>query len=139
MNRLIRSSAPLALAAALAIGACGGSSNDKTSSSTKTPSAGSPATTKKDGGTITLLAGTAPDYLDPSEGYTTQSAEATWISYLGLYTYAHKAGTEGGKVIPALAQDFPTVSSDGLTYKLTLRQGMKYSDGSAVKASDFGY
>jgi peptide/nickel transport system substrate-binding protein len=138
MTRLIRSSVPLALVAALAIGACGGSSNNKSSSSTKTPSGGSPATTKN-GGTITLLAGTAPDYLDPSEGYTTQSAEATWISYLGLYTYAHKAGTEGGKVIPALAQDFPTVSSDGLTYKLKLRPGMKYSDGSAVKASDFPY
>ena len=41
--------------------------------------------------TITLLYGTAPDYLDPQEGYTTQSAEATWVSYLGLYGYAHKS------------------------------------------------
>ena len=68
--------------------------------------------------------GTAPDFLDPQEGYTTQSAEATWISYLGLYTYAHKSGQDGGKVIPGLAQDFPTVSSDGKTYTLTLRQGL---------------
>ena len=83
--------------------------------------------------------GTAPDFLDPQEGYTTQSAEATWISYLGLYTYAHKNGEPGGKVIPGLAQDFPTVSSDGKTYTLTLRQGLSYSDGSPVKASDFTY
>jgi peptide/nickel transport system substrate-binding protein len=83
--------------------------------------------------------GTAPDFLDPQEGYTTQSAEATWISYLGLYTYAHSNGEPGGKVIPGLAADFPTVSSDGKTYTLTLRSGLSYSDGSPVKASDFTY
>ncbi len=31
----------------------------------------------------------------------------------------------------------PTISEDGLTYTLTLRKGLKYSDGTAVKASDF--
>ena len=31
----------------------------------------------------------------------------------------------------------PEVSDDGKTYTLTLRDGLKYSDGSAVKASDF--
>ena len=117
-----------------AISACG--SSDKTSSgtsSTATKSSG------KTGGKVTVLMGTAPDYLDPQLGYTTQSAEATWISYLGLYTYAHKNGTDGGNVIPGLAQDFPQVSNGGKTYTLTLRQGLKYSDGSAVKASDFPY
>ncbi len=88
---------------------------------------------------MTVLMGTAPDFLDPQEGYTTQSAEATWISYLGLYTYAHKNGQPGGEVIPGLAKNFPKVSSDGRTYTLTLRSGLKYSDGTAVKASDFPY
>ena len=31
----------------------------------------------------------------------------------------------------------PEVSTDGKTYKLKLRKGLKYSDGSPVKASDF--
>jgi hypothetical protein len=31
----------------------------------------------------------------------------------------------------------PTVSSDGKTYTLTLRKGLKYSDGTPVKATDF--
>jgi peptide/nickel transport system substrate-binding protein len=133
VNKLVGSCVPVVLAIALT--ACGSSSE---SSSTSTPSGGSPATTKS-GGTATLLMGTAPDFLDPQEGYTTQSAEATWISYLGLYTYAHKSGQDGGKVIPGLAQDFPQVSSDGKTYSLTLRPNLKYSDGTAVKASDFTY
>ena len=68
---------------------------------------GSSGTSTKDGGKVTVLMGTAPDFLDPQEGYTTQSAEATWICYLGLYTYAHKNGQPGGEVIPGLAQDFP--------------------------------
>ena len=45
---------------------------------------------------MTLLYGTAPDSLDPQEAYTTQGAEATWVSYLGLYAYAHKTGAAGG-------------------------------------------
>ena len=42
-------------------------------------------------------------------------------------------------MIPALADDRPAVSDDGKTYTITLRQGLKYSDGTAVKASDFPY
>jgi peptide/nickel transport system substrate-binding protein len=127
--------ATVALTAAVA--ACG-SSSDSSSSATPGKTADG-STASKNGGHVTVLMGTAPDFLDPQEGYTTQSAEATWISYLGLYTYAHKNGEPGGKVIPGLAQDFPTVSSDGKTYTLTLRQGLSYSDGSPVKASDFTY
>src|SRR4051794_24859908 len=136
--RLRGPAAPLALLAALAmlVAACGSSGSSSSSSSS---SSGSSDSSGKTGGTATVLMGTAPDYLDPQRAYTTQAAEAHWLSYLGLYTYAHKAGTEGGKVIPALAQDFPTVTNGGKTYEVTLRQGLKYSDGSAVKASDFRY
>src|SRR4051812_3293989 len=111
-----------AVALAAAVAACG-SSSDSTGRATPAKTASGSAATK-DGGTATVLMGTAPDFLDPQEGYTTQSAEATWISYLGLYTYAHKSGEDGGKVIPGLAAGFPTVSSDGKTYTLTLRPGL---------------
>lgn len=33
----------------------------------------------------------------------------------------------------------PEISPDGKTYKLKLRQNMKYSDGTPIKASDFTY
>jgi peptide/nickel transport system substrate-binding protein len=137
-----RGVAVLVAVGALAVGATAcGSSNDNNSTPTpaKKSTGSSPATTQKKGGTVTVLFGTAPDYLDPQEGYTTQSADGGWLSYLGLYTYAHKSGTDGGAVIPALASGPPEVSSDGKTYTVTLRQGMKYSDGTAVKASDFPY
>jgi peptide/nickel transport system substrate-binding protein len=114
--------AAVVCALAFVVAACGGSS-DKPAG----------------GGTITVLMGTAPDFLDPQEGYTTQSTEVTWISYLGLYTYAHANGVAGSKVIPALATDYPKLSDGGRTYEMTLRKGMRFSDGSAVKAADVAY
>lgn len=89
--------------------------------------------------TVTLLYGTAPDYLDPQESYTTQGAEADWVSYLGLYTYAHASGAAGGVVIPGLATAQPKITDGGKTYTMTLRKNLKYSNGKAVKASDFEY
>src|SRR5262245_22605802 len=112
--------AALSCLAALGIAACGSS-----------------GTSTKEGGTATVLMGTAPDFLDPQEGYTTQAAEPDWISYTPLLTYAHESGQAGTKIIPGLAQSLPQVSKDGKTYTLTLRKGLVYSNGKSVKASDF--
>ncbi len=90
-------------------------------------------------GAINIVEGTAPDSLDPGFGYTTQAAEADWLAYTGLTTYAHQNGTAGGQVIPGLATALPTVSEDGKTYTATLRKGLVYSNGKPVKASDFAY
>ncbi len=89
--------------------------------------------------TVTLLYGTAPQSLDPQFNYSTQGAEADWLAYTGLYTYAHKNGTAGGQVIPGLATGLPVITNGGKTYTMTLRKGLVYSNGAAVKASDFTY
>src|SRR5206468_2835258 len=104
---------------ALALAACG-SSSSSSSSTSSTGGTSSSGGNVKDGGSATVVMGTAPDYLDPSEGYTTQSAEATWIVYTGLLTYKHLSGEAGGELIPGLATALPTISSDGKTYTLTL-------------------
>ncbi|MDT4912328.1 MAG: peptide/nickel transport system substrate-binding protein [Pseudonocardiales bacterium] len=57
--------------------------------------------------------------------------------YTPLLQYAAKSGTAGTQLIPGLAQALPTVSANQLTYTLTLRSGLTYSNGTAVKASDF--
>ena len=112
--------AALTCLAAVAVAACGGSSSNAT-----------------EGGTATVLMGTAPDFLDPQLGYTTQAAEADWISYTPLLTYRHASGSSGTELIPGLATTLPNVSADGLTYTLTLRKGLVFSNGRAVRASDF--
>jgi peptide/nickel transport system substrate-binding protein len=81
--------------------------------------------------------GTAPDSLDPGMAYTTQALEPDQTAYIPLLAYAHLAGAAGGKLIPGLATALPTISSGGKTYTLTLRSGLKFSNGTPVKASDF--
>ena len=40
-------------------------------------------------------------------------------------------------MIPGLAESLPKITNGGKTYTLILRKGLKYSDGTPVKASDF--
>jgi peptide/nickel transport system substrate-binding protein len=133
MHRYSRLAAVLAATCVTAggIAACGGSNSSSSSSKSSGGGGG------KEGGTATVLMGTAPDFLDPGQGYTTQSAEATWITYVGLLTYKHAAGQAGTQLIPGLAESLPQVSKDGKTYKLKLRKGLVFSNGKPVKASDF--
>jgi peptide/nickel transport system substrate-binding protein len=126
---------PLAIASAIALAACGGSSSSSSSSS----GSSSGNTSGKSGGTATLVIGTAPQSLDPSVDFTTQGAELHWLTHLGLYTFAHASGTAGEVVIPAVATALPTISDGGKTYTMTIRKGLKYPDGSALKASDFTF
>ncbi|HXS46802.1 MAG TPA: ABC transporter substrate-binding protein [Solirubrobacterales bacterium] len=90
----------------------------------------------KEGGT---LRGTYASFaeLDPTIAYTAEGLTAMYNTYLPLLTYAHANGQAGTEVVPALAQSLPKISKDGKTYTLTLRKGLKYSDGAPVKASDF--
>jgi peptide/nickel transport system substrate-binding protein len=110
----------LALLAALALSACGNSG-----------SSGS------EGGTLKATFGSFPDSLDPGLAYTGEGSTAVYDVYIPLLTYAHASGSAGSKVIPGLAKAMPEISDGGRTYTLTLRKGLKYSDGTPVKASDF--
>ncbi len=90
-----------------------------------------------EGGEITISQTSQPDFLDPALTYTVNGIEPLWIVYTPLLTYAHEEGDAGTELIPGLAEDLPEISEDGLEYKLTLRDGLKYADGQDVKASDF--
>jgi peptide/nickel transport system substrate-binding protein len=123
------STVAVAVASVVALSACGSSSTTSSSSTS--------ASAPKNGGTITLAIGTAPQSLDPSIDFTTQGGEVHWLTHLGLYTFAHAAGLAGTQVIPAVATGLPTITSGGKNYKITIRQGLKYADGTPLKASDF--
>ena len=91
----------------------------------------------KEGGTLTGTYASFPDYLDPQLSYTQEGWTAMFDTYLPLLTYKRVNGPEGSKVVPGLAEGLPKISNGGRTYTLTLRKGLKYSDGAPVKASDF--
>ena len=88
---------------------------------------------------IQMLMGTPPQSLDPGLDYTTQGSELHWLTNTGLVTYSH--GSLGGStnLIPGLVTALPVISNGGKTYSATLRKGLVYSNGAAVKASDFIY
>ena len=91
----------------------------------------------KTGGSIKIDETSFPDFLDPALSYTVDGWEALNGVYTGLVTYAHVGGQDGAKVVPGLAEDMPKISADGKTYDFVLRDGLKFSDGTPVKASDF--
>jgi peptide/nickel transport system substrate-binding protein len=78
-----------------------------------------------------------PDYLDPQLSYTLEGWTAMYDTYIPLLTYAHAGGAAGSEIVPGLAEAMPEISADGRTYELTLRPGLRYSDGRPVRASDF--
>ncbi len=78
-----------------------------------------------------------PDYLDPSLSYTLEGWSAMWETYVPLLTYAHADGAAGTKLIPGLARSLPKIGDGGRTYTLFLRKGLRYADGTPVRASDF--
>ena len=150
MKRYFRPLAALLLmaVAAIAVAACGSSGSSSGGSSSSSSSSGgsssSSGTSTSGGGsasagTVNMVMGVFPDSLDPQFGYTTQAAEADWVSYTGLATYKHVNGTEGATLIPGLATALPKITDGGKTYTVTLRKGLKYSDGKPVKASDFTF
>jgi peptide/nickel transport system substrate-binding protein len=89
--------------------------------------------------TITLVEGTAPQSLDPGLDYTTQGSEVNWLVYTGLTTYSRAGGLASTDLISGLATGLPKISDGGKTYTVTLRKGLKFSNGTAVVASDFTY
>ena len=100
---------------------------------------GDEASDASGGGEINITMTSFPDYIDPQLSYTLEGWEVLYNTYTPLLTYKHAKGEEGTAVVPGLAEGMPEISPDGKTYKLTLRQGMKYSDGTPIKASDFTY
>jgi peptide/nickel transport system substrate-binding protein len=99
-------------------------------------SCGSSGTSATEGGTLNVLTPSFTDFEDPQLGYEATGWEARYNVYIPLLTYAHASGPAGTKVIPGLAESLPKLSNGDKTYTLTLRKGLKYSDGSPVKACD---
>jgi peptide/nickel transport system substrate-binding protein len=79
----------------------------------------------------------ATDSLDPGLSDTTEGWGVMWNVYLPLIGYRHANGARGATLVPYLAQALPKISKDGTTYSLELRPGLRYSNGTLVKASDF--
>ena len=92
----------------------------------------------KKGGTLTVSYSTAPADMDPSaQFYQDSGAIMTRLTQRSLTSFVNRNGKQ--VLVPDLATDLGQVSADGLTWTFTLKDGIKYSDGSPVVADDIAY
>ena len=125
---------PVLLVACVALAACG-SSKKSSSTTSGAQSKSAAAGAVKQGGTIKI--GTVgPDNYDPQQYQTVQADSALHLVYTGLLAFKDGTGTESTTLVPGLADSIPAPTNGGKTYKFQIRQGIHYSDGEAVKASD---
>jgi peptide/nickel transport system substrate-binding protein len=57
-------------------------------------------------------------------------------AYDGLVGAARRGGSEGAQIVPNLAASLPEITAHGTRYSFQLRPGIRYSNGTLVKASD---
>ena len=83
--------------------------------------------------TLKINLSSEPDYLDPALNSSVDGACLAANSFSGLYTY-----DADGNTVPACAEGYE-LSEDGLTYTVTLKEGLLWSDGTPLTAADFEY
>jgi peptide/nickel transport system substrate-binding protein len=94
------------------------------------------------GGTLTVSSSKrAPKSLDPAIVVfnDTLGGQILAITNDGLLSYDKVGGPSGATLVPDLASALPEMSTDRLTYRFPLRQGISYSTGEPVRPEDFRY
>lgn len=86
---------------------------------------------------MTIAFSAQPDSLDPAMSYSLEAAPILWAVYTPPLTYRHADGAAGAQLVPGLAARLPTVSRNGRVYRFRFRRGLRYSDGSSFRPSDF--
>jgi peptide/nickel transport system substrate-binding protein len=130
--------AALASATAITLAACGGGSGGGSTGKTGGGTPGKPVT----GGTLTMLSLNQKfDQIDPQRAYTGEDL-AFLDAYLTRSLTGYKVsrvGKESATLVPDMATDTGTPLNGGKDWEFTLRDGMKWQDGSAVTCEDIKY
>lgn len=121
---------------AASLAACGGSASSAASTETSTAASTEAATGEESTGTasgFTVQLGSNPETLDPALNSAIDGANTLITVFEPLLLI-----DENNEVIPGQAESY-TVSEDGLVWTFTMRDGLKWSDGSDLTAKDFEY
>ena len=119
-------------AAALGLAACGGSKSGSTATSGTASSAGSSTGSVSTAG-FTVQYGSNPETLDPALNSAVDGGNTIITVFETLLLI-----NENNEAVPGQAESW-TTSEDGLTWTFTMRDGLKWSDGTDLNAKDFEY
>ena len=79
------------------------------------------------------------DWIDTAAAYSPTAWSILRMTGDGLVAFDQSSGAAGIQPVPDLAVSLPTPTDGGTTYTFQLRRGLRYSNGQAVKASDFRF
>lgn len=120
------------VALAIFAAACGDDDDDDDTGGDPTSAGGTAAAgTPKKGGAI-VMQYAEPESFDPHWSQFAQDIGVQRMAWRGLYRL-----DKDNKVQPEMAAELPKISSDGKTYTIKVKPGLKWSDGQPLTAKDF--
>ena len=91
------------------------------------------------GGTFVALATANAGTADPQVNATSQYWDLYQVTQDGLTAFRKTSGAAANSVVPDLATRLPRTHDGGRTWTLTLRRGIRYSNGALVRPADVRY
>jgi ABC-type oligopeptide transport system substrate-binding subunit len=79
------------------------------------------------------------DYVDPALAYYVPSWSIMYATAGMLMNYPDAPAPRGSRLTPDIAQGFPRISRNGLTYTFQLKRNFRLSNGQPVTANNFVY
>ena len=147
-RRSIFAATAVGAVAALLISACS-SSSGSSSGSSNTPTTGAVAfnagissvvnSSTHKGGTLIYDNSSTPDSFDPGNTYYAWVLNFDRLFVMPMFTYKSCPGSCGLQLVPDLATDMGTVSSDGLTWTFHIQSDVKFENGTVATAQDVKY
>jgi peptide/nickel transport system substrate-binding protein len=137
-----RSALAISFSAVILAAACAqtGTPGTSPSGSGSAAASGGAAFKRGDGGQLNILYWQAPTILNPHQATGTKDSDASRLILEPLASY----GPDGKPLANGLALEIPTVANGGVSADFTtvtwkLRQGVKWSDGTAFTADDVAF
>jgi ABC-type transport system substrate-binding protein len=89
------------------------------------------------GGVFRYSLDTDIDYVDPALAYYAPTWEILYATCSMLVSYPDAPAPRGARLVPDGAAAMPTVSREGRTYTFQVREGMRFSDGTRLRAEGY--
>lgn len=149
--RRTRTAAALAVATAASLGlaACGGGGGGGSSSSSNTSGGAASGfnggvgkvvnASDAKGGTLRMAISDDWDSVDPGDTYYGFAWNFARLYARALTTFKPAPGQDGTTIVPDLAENLGKSSDGGKTWTYTLRQGVKFEDGTPITSKDVKY